>query len=181
MYKIIRNYLSAEANARLLEFAIANSPYYVPTTTSSGNDDYRKSKVLYDLKEWQVSFERGLRSSLPFVFEEIAVKPFNPSQIEMQLTAHGDGDYYKWHNDNGSTEAAARKISYVYYMFQEPKRFLGGELELEFGDDIELIEPENNMIIFFPSELQHQVAPVMANPDDFAGSRFSMNGWVRSR
>lgn len=181
MYKLIRNYLSPEANARLLEFAIANVPYYVPTTTSSGDDSYRKSKVLYDLKEWRTAGERWIRSSLPFVLESLGIEPFNPSQIEMQLTAHEDGDYYKWHNDNGSEEAAARKVSYVYYFFQEPQRFLGGELELEFGDDIEAIEPENNMIIFFPSELMHQVAPIKAEPDDFAGSRFSVNGWVRSR
>ena len=48
----------------------------------------------------------------------------------MQLTAHNDGCYYKIHNDAGSEKTANREISYVYYFYQEPKAFSGGELKI---------------------------------------------------
>ena len=107
----------------------------------------------------------------------------------MQLTAHNDGCYYKIHNDAGSEKTANREISYVYYFYQEPKAFSGGELkiydtELKGGGAIthqnyKTITPVNNSIVFFNSRCRHEVMPVLCPSKAFEHSRFTVNGWIR--
>ncbi|WP_246843999.1 2OG-Fe(II) oxygenase, partial [Hydrocoleum sp. CS-953] len=46
------------------------------------------------------------------------------------ITAHNHGHYYQTHNDNGIPEVAKREITYVYYFYQQPQQFSGGELVL---------------------------------------------------
>lgn len=126
---------------------------------------------------------------LPDVISKLEIPPFTISQIESQLTAHNDGNYYKLHNDNGSLETATRELSYVYYFYREPKPFSGGELRI-YDSRIEnnfyvaaksskTVEPRNNSIMFFLSRYLHEVLPVSCPSKAFADSRFTINGWVR--
>ncbi len=114
---------------------------------------------------------------------------FPISQIETQLTAHSDGHYYQIHNDNGSSDTANRKLTYVYYYRQEANSFSGGELRLYDSklennylvkaDSFKDIEPRHNSIIFFPSYCMHEVLPIHCPSRKFVDSRFTINGWVR--
>jgi SM-20-related protein len=172
---IIQNFLGTALNQELLEFTIANESNFVPSTTSSNEANYRSSLVLYDLKEWRSIFEQKLSAVLPAVFESIEIDPFIPSQIEMQLTSHGDGNFYKWHSDNGSHDVSDRVLTYVYYFWHEPKMFRGGHLEFEHEE----FAPINDGIVFFPSSWQHQVTPVQLSSDIPLFRRHSINGWIR--
>lgn len=173
---ILQNFLGDSLNLELLEFAIANQQNFIPSTTSSGEANYRSSLVLYDLKEWRSLFEQRLTAVLPQVFDDLAIDSFVPSQIEAQMTSHGNGQYYKWHSDNGSDEVSDRVLTYVYYFWHEPKQFSGGDLEFEY----ETLEPVNDAIVFFPSWWQHQVSVVQMADNSFSKNRFSVNGWIRN-
>ena len=185
----IQNFASDEVRSQLLTYVLQQTPNFVATTTSTGENDYRRSMILYDFPEFSNWMIQQVASNLPEVFTQLNLTPFAPSQIEVQLTAHNDGNYYKVHNDNGSEDAATRTISYVYYFYREPKGFSGGELRLYDlavdnsyyiqADSHHTIEPFNNSIIFFPSHLMHEVMPVVCPSRSFADSRFTLNGWIR--
>lgn len=107
----------------------------------------------------------------------------------MQMTAHNDGCFYKIHNDSGDKLTATRILTYVYYFYQEPKAFSGGELrlyntELEGArqtalSQFEDIEPRNNSIVFFDSRCMHEVRPIHCPSRHFTQGRFTLNGWLR--
>jgi SM-20-related protein len=126
---------------------------------------------------------------LPDVLAELGMPNFTIQQVESQLTAHNDGNYYKIHNDNGSPDTATRELTYVYYFHQEPKGFTGGELQI-YDTQIQnnhytqaptfnTVEPRNNSIVFFLSRYMHEVLPISCPSRAFADSRFTINGWIR--
>jgi len=122
------------------------------------------------------------------IFRTLELPPFSVDYIESQLTAHNDGNYYKVHNDNGSSNTATRELTYVYYFHREPKPFLGGELVIYDSkientyyvnaDSFKTIEPRNNSIVFFLSRYMHEVLPVSCLSRSFQDSRFTINGWI---
>lgn len=185
----IQNVLSPEEQRDLLNYVFDQQNYFVSTSTSTGEIDYRQSTILYYSEEYEHWIIDKVKTFLPKLLEEWQIEPFAISQIEAQLTAHNDGNYYKIHNDNGSEDAANRTISYVYYFNREPKNFSGGalriyDLNVENGlylqaDSYQEIQPINNSIVFFPSHLLHEVLPVVCPSRQFANSRFTLNGWVR--
>jgi Rps23 Pro-64 3,4-dihydroxylase Tpa1-like proline 4-hydroxylase len=73
-------------------------------------------------------------------------------------------------------------------MYREPQAFRGGALRLydtqidDHGNckpgDFQTFYPAQNQIIFFPSRCLHEVMPVECPSQDFAASRFTVNGWL---
>lgn len=188
----IDNFLSPEIHQYALETALANANQFVASQTTTNADDYRRSSILYatlypDLYDL---LRQRLLDWLPQVVDELGLDHFSPGQVEMQLTAHNDGCFYKIHNDSGSPETETRVLTYVYYFYQEPKRFSGGELRLYEtdlngsmvtpSDCFNTIEPVNNRIVFFDSRCKHEVLPVACPSRSFPDSRFTLNGWLRS-
>lgn len=177
-------------NQKLLEFAIRQEPKFI-TTTHGGkqNLQHRNSLVLGISPEDIQRLSRYIREGLPSVLKQLQMAEFPVGNIEAQITAHGDGHYYKIHQDNGTPDLALRQLTYVYYFYREPKQFSGGELKI-YDDQVEddrsvkadsfhIIEPRNNSIVFFPSHYLHEVLPVSCSSPSFADSRFTLNGWVR--
>lgn len=185
----IYNFLSLEERSNLLNYVLDRENQFVATTTSTGAIDYRRSKILYSFEEYENWMIEKIRPIIPALIKAWNLQPFSISQIEIQLTAHNDQNYYKIHNDNGSEAAANRIISYVYYFHREPKNFSGGvlrlyDLSLEnnlyiHANSYQDIEPANNSIVFFPSHFLHEVLPVACRSRHFADSRFTLNGWIR--
>ncbi|HIK28008.1 MAG: 2OG-Fe(II) oxygenase [Oscillatoriaceae bacterium SKW80] len=188
-YLQLDNFLSPNEQKRLIEFVIQKEKEFVPTSTSTGAADYRRSWVLYSFPEFSELLISKIRAIFPDICRKLGLQPFKISQIEAQITAHNDGNYYKVHNDNGSADTATRTITYVYYFYREPKAYSGGELviydskiENNFyvkADSFKTIEPRNNSIVFFLSRYMHEVLPVSCPSKAFADSRFTINGWVR--
>lgn len=153
------------------------------------NDDFRRSRVLMDLDEQQEMILARIKSVLPRVMERLGMEQFTIASVEAQITASNDGDFFHFHNDNGSEGVATRHLTFVYFFHQEPRQFEGGELRihdahLEDGDYVsdgsyQTIVPRQNQIVFFPCEQLHEITPVRCPSQRFADSRFTLNGWLR--
>lgn len=185
----IDNFLADEERLNLLNYVLDRETDFVSTSTSTGAQDYRKSWILYHFEAYQSWMVQKVAAVIPNLLKSWNINPFPISQIEIQLTAHNDGNYYKIHNDNGSPDAATRTISYVYYFHRQPTNFSGGALRLyglsvENGQYVQAepyqdIQPLNNRIVFFPSHYLHEVLPVTCPSRRFGDSRFTLNGWIR--
>lgn len=188
-YVQIDNFLTVEEHKRLLDYVFQRELAFVPTSTSTGDADYRRSMILYSFPEFSNLIVNRIQAIIPDVLRELRISPFPVADIEVQLTAHNNGNYYKVHNDNGSPDTATREFTYVYYFYREPKPFSGGELliydskiENNFyvkADSFQTVEPHNNSIVFFLSRYLHEVLPVRCPSKAFADSRFTINGWIR--
>lgn len=148
------------------------------------NEGTRKSKVtsknnfnaLYTLLTDQI------KPLIPEVMAKLNVEPFEYEDIEVHLTAHNDGDFYKPHRDNNQGDVKARALTFVYYFNSVPKMFTGGQLLfLENKPKPFIYEPVNNSIVFFNSSLLHAVHPVSCPSKQFEHSRFTLNGWIRKK
>jgi SM-20-related protein len=182
-------FLPPQQHQQLLQQVLRRKGDFVSTSTSTGDRSHRRSKVLYDLPNFTALITQQIQAVLPNVVAQLGLAPLRLGQVEAQITAHNDGNYYKVHNDNGSPDTASRELTYVYYFNREPKAFSGGELRLYDSriensffvkaESFRTIEPRNNSIVFFLSRSMHEVLPVRCPSKSFADSRFTMNGWVR--
>lgn len=149
-------------------------------STVMGDLNHRKSKVLHKF-ELQPLIVKKVKQTLIEVLTYLNIPPFFVSAIECQLTASNHGDYFRLHNDNSNHAVQTRKLTYVYYFHQEPKGYTGGELSLHTYNKVLKHVPVQNQIIFFPSELMHEVLPVNVESKSFVDSRFTINGWIRAK
>ncbi|MEH1971252.1 2OG-Fe(II) oxygenase [Nostoc sp.] len=188
-YIQIDNFLKPEEHKHLLKYVLKKESTFLPSNTSTKDINYRQSMVVYSFPEFSELILKRIQAMIPDIISKLNLPSFSVSQIESQLTAHNDGNYYKLHNDNGSSDTATRELTYVYYFYQEPKLFSGGEL-LIYDSKIEnnvyvnaetfkTVEPRNNSIVFFLSRYMHEVLPVNCPSQAFGDSRFTINGWVR--
>jgi Rps23 Pro-64 3,4-dihydroxylase Tpa1-like proline 4-hydroxylase len=124
--------------------------------------------------------QHDLTSVLPSAYHMLSIPAFHCMRLEMQMTSHGDGDYFKAHNDNGSPDCLERAISYVYYFdVERPRIYRGGELRIWCDGKEHLVIPMDNSVVFFNSSLMHEVAPVQCASKEFVYQRFTVNGWLR--
>jgi len=150
--------------------------------------EYRRSHVLMNLAEHEARFLERIRGMLPGIFEKLRMKPFEPARAEVQITASNDGDFFRDHSDNGHSDIASRALTFVYFFHAEPKPFRGGDLRLydsRRDRDVwvrhgagHVIVPEQNQMVFFPSEVVHEITPVICPTKSFGDSRFTVNGWL---
>jgi Rps23 Pro-64 3,4-dihydroxylase Tpa1-like proline 4-hydroxylase len=151
--------------------------------------DHRRSRVLSDVDRYEDVMLQRIRSVLPEILEKLGMDGFSAEAVEAQITASNDGDFFRFHSDNGSERVADRQLTFVYFFQREPRQFEGGELRihdarLEGGTYVsdgtyQTIAPQQNQIVFFPCELMHEVTPVTCPSRLFADSRFTLNGWLR--
>jgi SM-20-related protein len=188
-YLLAENFLDPALLQELLRFVADSEAGFVDSTVSTSDADYRRSKVLYDFPRFSELFRSKMGSIAGDVANRLGIAPFPAADVECQMTAHNDGNYFKLHNDNGSPDTATRVLSYVYYFHNEPKAYSGGEFRLyhsriengayhcdDFAADI---TPKNNSVLFFPSYCHHEVLTVHCPSQRFADGRFTINGWVR--
>ncbi|NJO43142.1 MAG: proline hydroxylase [Cyanobacteria bacterium CRU_2_1] len=188
-YVQLEQFLAPHEHQHLLDYVLEREAEFVSTRTSTGATNYRESVVMYSFPEFSQLFEQRIRAIMPDILAKLGLPSFPIGQIEAQLTAHNDGNFYKVHNDNGSSDTATRELTYVYYFYREPKPFSDGELVIYDSkvennyyvkaDTFRTIEPRNNSIVFFLSRYMHEVLPVRCPSQAFADSRFTINGWVR--
>jgi SM-20-related protein len=170
------------------ESAFQISEVIAPGATK-GVIDYesRRSRVLMDLGKHEAVLVNKIQSCWPRVLQRLEHDPFVASQVEAQITASNDGDFFRCHSDNGQAENARREITFVYFFQREPKQFSGGELRIYDShlvnggyaatENCHVIVPQQNQIVFFASSLAHEITPVRCPSQAFADSRFTVNGW----
>jgi len=153
------------------------------------NYEHRRSRVLMNLGPHQQVVLERIKAALPSVLRKLEMDDFCIAEVEAQITASNDGDFFRFHSDSGSERVASRYLTFVYFFHREPRPFEGGELyihdaRLEDGHYVsdgkyQKIVPQQNQIVFFPCELLHEINPVRCPSGLFADSRFTMNGWLR--
>lgn len=187
----IEQFLSPANHAAALQIALTKQAEFVGSTTTTSAEDYRQSAILYATlyPDFYHLLRQQILAVVPTVLQQLQMPEFEVAEVEMQMTAHNDGCFYKIHNDSGDTPTRTRRLTYVYYFHQDPQAFSGGELkiydtELKQGgqqalDVAQTVIPKNNSIVFFDSHLMHEVLPVACPSRAFANSRFTLNGWLR--
>jgi Rps23 Pro-64 3,4-dihydroxylase Tpa1-like proline 4-hydroxylase len=173
-----------QANRELYRLALVKRPAFTRSKTSPSKHytDWRRSTVIYDhqLTGATARLDAEVRARLPDVLRALGIPAFPVASLEIQLTSHNDGEYYKTHADCGTPDTAGRVVTFVYYFHGAPKRFSGGELVLHGPDGHDYaVEPENDTIVFFNSRTMHEVRPVVCPSRAFEDGRFTLNGWVR--
>lgn len=193
-----RDFLTNQELRGLTEYVLEHEHHFTPSTVvahegpeSSSDPSYRKSMVLYNLGEYTSMIQDRLFALLPEVLTAFKRESFPISHLDIQVTASNDGDFFKVHQDNGSTEPTdipLREISFVYYFHSEPKAFTGGQLKLYNSQNgavqnskkktATTITPRQNTLVLFPSSYDHEVLPVRCSSRKFVNSRFTVNGWI---
>jgi SM-20-related protein len=190
-YIRIPSFLTADENRHLLNYAVEQRANFVRSTLDVETPDYRESLLLPRFGDLGIDLEGRIEEILPELFAHFQIEPPTQPSLETQFTTHNDGGYLKIHNDNGSAVTSSRVLTYVYYFFRQPAAFRGGQLRIYdskikdnfwvAADTYVDIEPENNMMLFFPSRLVHEVLPIACPSRKFADGRFTLNGWVKKQ
>lgn len=193
---VLDEFLSPQELAELTSFTLAHEAEFetseVVSPTGEGgvvNYDHRRSRVLMDLGAHQDRIVERIKTVLPDVLQQLGMEDFAIADVEAQITASNDGDYFHFHSDNASERAASRYLTFVYFFHREPRQFKGGDLRIHdahleegayVGDGShQTIVPQQNQIVFFPCELMHEITAVECSSEGFADSRFTVNGWLR--
>jgi SM-20-related protein len=190
-YGIISNWLGNEMLARLLNFAQTSRDSFKISGLGYGEKNRidltrRRSSKLKKLGGLESELRAHVRTALPSMFGKLGCAPFEPSQFEMEMVAHGDGALFTRHCDVviRPNMPGGRVISAVYYFHRLPKSFSGGVLRLNSmvasgkeGSFVD-IQPTNDTLVFFQSWFPHEVMPVVCPSGLFEDSRFAINCWV---
>lgn len=192
-FAVVEDLLSPDEHADMLAYALAHQEQFEPGTVAAERTSHRENLVSmqFAASAHAALLANRLLTWLPVLAKTLEQPLFPLDAVESQLTAGNDGHYYRLHNDSGHGEANPRRLSCVYYFFQDPKGFDGGELRLydteRQGDDtrpsksFRAIEPVSNRLVVFPSDAFHEVRPVSCPSRAFADSRFAVTTWLRCR
>ncbi len=195
----IDDFLTPAENEELLRFAIEQEGNY--TTSGVYNDkqhttnaSVRRSRVLFKIAEtpWKPLFIERLKLHLPHLLSTLRVPAFTVGEVEIQLTASNDGDFFKRHadTDRNNESIASRQLTFVYYLNRTPKPYSGGNILFyddragtaeDRGASVSSVTPANNCLVSFASDRWHEVDMVRCPSGAFADSRFTVNGWFRSQ
>ncbi|MET1254964.1 2OG-Fe(II) oxygenase [Aliikangiella maris] len=121
-----------------------------------------------------------------FLLEKLAIKEF-----ELKLTVHPKGGFFHIHQDGFyKIRGGVRVLSWIYYFYNLPKNFTGGDLILfdsncnnenhqYHQERFTRYIPVDNQLIIFPSHFFHGVTPVDMPVSNFISSRFAISGHIR--
>jgi predicted 2-oxoglutarate/Fe(II)-dependent dioxygenase YbiX len=186
MFCLYRDVLGPELNRAVYAEALSLRPIFEPSRLSPGRVDTsnRLSAVVYDqhLGRFTSVFRQMLQDRLDDALERLGIPAFPVGVMEIQMTAHGDGEFFRQHTDSGSRATADRALTFVYYFHAEPKRYAGGELVFfgAYGDE-QIVEPINDALILFDPHTPHEVRRVSCPSGRLEDGRFTLNGWLRRR
>lgn len=187
-FMIIDDFLSQKEHDELLAFALVSEPNFQAGTVTPYDPDVRQNLVMLDFGESAHSklIENRLLVWFPLIAKSLGVPVFPLAPFESQLTAAGDGYYFKVHCDSGPD--LPRVLSCVYYLHREPRGFAGGDLRLydciesrdrrAAADTFTAIAPRANRLVVFSSSEFHEAMPVRCPSRNFADSRFAVTAWL---
>jgi SM-20-related protein len=187
-FVVIDDFLSAGEHRELLALALAAEAQFEAGTVNSYDPEHRQNLVIPNFGESVHS--RLLQSRLlvwfPLLARTFDMPVFPVGCVESQLTAAGEGHYFKVHCDDAPD--CPRVFSCVYYLHREPRGFAGGDLRLydcieadgarRAADTFTVVEPIANRVVVFPSAEYHEAMPVRCPSAAFADSRFAITSWL---
>jgi len=192
-YFVLHDFLPAAQHDALLAWTLAQESRFTPAGIAGKTIDnsIRRCERLNDLGPFASLFTQLLTGSYAEWLTTLDADTFHQTKVELQIAAYGDGAHFAFHTDTGSgtSHAATRRmLTAIYYFYRDPKLFTGGDLRLyhlrarpgadsDSGDFV-TIAPEQNTLLVFPSELGHEVTPVIQTTGNFADFRFVVNCWL---
>ncbi len=187
---VIDDFLGVDENRDMLAFALRDRDRFKAGTVEGKAHEARRNSVILDFGRFEHAnlIANRLLIWFPLIARSLGEPLFPLKQVEAQLTASNDGDFYGSHLDNGADESDGRAIACVYYFFDEPKPFTGGALRLydsiERGgqrsraESFHEIEPVNNRLVAFRSRTYHELMPTRCPSKKFEDSRFAVTSWL---
>jgi SM-20-related protein len=187
---VIDDFLGVDEHQDMLALALRDGDRFEPGTVEGKAHPARRNRVILDFGETAHAtlIANRLLVWFPLIARGLGEPLFPLQQIESQLTASNDGDFYRSHLDTDGTTVDGRTIACVYYFFREPKAFTGGGLRLydtieEAGqirpaESCQEIEPVSNRLVAFSSRALHELRPTRCPSRDFADSRFAVTTWL---
>src|SRR5262249_35573838 len=158
----------SDARAELLTWALESESRFKPTLvgdrSTGGKRDptQRVSLAVREFGPMKALLRERMLELAPAVIRDLGLKPFAPSDIQLELVASNDGAFFTSHVDTfyGNGRAGGdRLVSAVYYFHKEPKAFSGGALRIHptlDHDTLEDVQPEQNTLVAFPSWAYHE-------------------------
>ena len=198
----VEEFLDQATHGALLSWTLQNKERFRPATVTRSegltvDPSARDNLKLSDLGPAEPAIRERLLAALPGLAADLGCS-FPPAVIlELELTAYGDGAFYRAHADSVSPsqlrnpshgEKDPRLLSAVYYFHRRPKAFVGGSLRLyRWGDsdpanpaNYRDLEPSDNRLVAFLSWSRHEVRPVSCPSGQFEDFRFALNCWYRT-
>jgi SM-20-related protein len=192
---VLHDFLPAAQHQALLAWTLTQESRFTPAGIAGKTIDnsIRRCERLNDLGPFQSVFTELLIASYPAWLDTLDASAFIQTKVELQIAAYGDGAHFAFHTDTGSGTSHAptrRMLTAIYYFYRSPKLFTGGDLRLydlrsrpssDPNSDsaaFVTIAPEQNSLLVFPSELGHEVTPIIQSTGNFADFRFVVNCWL---
>ncbi len=171
-YHRITDFLPAQAAQQVLQQILDQRQNFCVMT---GNRNFIRLPRPLDLHE---AFFGNLWAVLPDIQRRFAID-LEPPEIELYVHAYNDGTHFDPHSDAHGGGNWRRRLSCVYYLHCLPRRFEGGDLVIyDRRGRAHAVEPEHNSVVFFPSDLIHEVLRVTCRSRAFVDSRFAINIWI---
>jgi SM-20-related protein len=192
---VMDDFLDAAMHRALVDWVTANEHRFEHASVIRGAENEFDSAIRVNLKLGDFGPQKpkprtAFLEALPTVAAALGTKAPSDALLELELTAYGDGAFYKRHYDTamghtGKTEREAnarqRMLSAVYYFHRRPKAFTGGALRLHsfMPEDTQIrdIEPRDNRLAAFLSWSPHEVLPVACPSGLFRDYRFAITCW----
>jgi Rps23 Pro-64 3,4-dihydroxylase Tpa1-like proline 4-hydroxylase len=195
---VIDDFFPLEQNERMLSFIASSRNNFSSARTAEQQVEFRKGLVLEDTHGIKEQMMLQILPMLPAICSQFHLTYSAVEAFECQITSYRDGDFFRPHVDlinlsdglSRPFESYQRLISYSYYIHVIPKAFSGGVLKIitpadETRQSNETaaisISPDNNRVVFFPSDILHEITPVTMVATEIDASRLSVNGWIRCR
>jgi len=187
---VIDDFLPASLHDSLLDHALAHEAKFSRTSMLREGVKYRgdeRQSWTCDagLGRFKKPFREAVLAAVPQVTEALNMPAFEPVWVELDLSAHRDGDRFLRHVDtfhsvDRNGQESDRVITMVYYLHAEPRGFTGGEFAIyPFGPgEPVLIEPRDNRLLAIPAFALHEVRPISCPGDEFRSARFAVNSWI---
>ena len=176
-------------HARNLEQMVAKQAGFEPSTLTYGPDlevlrhpVKRTSLSLLgdpDVARISSAIEAHIAARLPAIAEALRTTPFRIGATSSSCVCFRNGAFFGSHVDVVRHVAGRRRLTWVYYLNSEPRRFSGGDLLLGRPHSVRtVVEPAQGKIVVFPSAIAHEVTLVRLEPDDFGNARFTITGFI---
>ena len=151
----------------------------------------RRTLVDYAFTLEREFFHSFVEDNLGRLAASFGTPSFAIDRVELKLTNHVDGGFFKAHSDNHAPYGeAGRAITWLYYFGAEEPEFTGGELYvLDCKPAEQSLSPAwfsqiraiPNRLVAFPSWFYHAVGPTTLASGRFEHGRFAVSSHVRKR